>query len=148
MTGLLSKLASILGFTSDRAKLFFPFLTLTGEVRHKLIEHVRRLPEGDYAIIVVPIGGDASYKQHRYYRGHVCHVFAQYRADENQEPYNAKTAHEVLSSKFLPEGVESTADLTSSQFANYIGLCRAWLASFDIQTQDPDPNWRERERVA
>lgn len=122
-----------------------PFIRLTPDVRAKLHQQIDRLPDGDYAVAVVSIDGPPSWKQHKYYRGHVCHVFAMYRAQENQEEFDLELAHDILAGECLPEGIESTADLTRSQMWEYTEACRNWLARFDIQTQPPDPAWRERQ---
>ena len=57
-------------------------------------------------------------------------------------------AHQILSGKFLPNGVESTTELSPAQFARYVDDCRAWLDTIPVKTQDPDPAWREKAGTA
>lgn len=128
----------------------YPRIRPTAEVKSQVIDFIAALPEDELCcIVIVPVGGRPSEQQYGYYFGVVCHEFAKYRATENGEGYSVELAHQILSAECLPSGVESTTELSPARFVHYVEDCRNWLADrLGIQTQDPDPRWREKGDAA
>lgn len=92
-----------------------------------------------------------SSRQNAYYWAVPVHLFHQF-LNEQGEAMTKEQTHELMKAKFLRETVvnhetgevfgervKSTTELSTSEFAEYLDQCIAWLADmFDIVCPDPD----------
>ena len=99
----------------------------------------KRLPDGEYAVILDIPDTIRTYLQNRYYWGGVIRPISAHTGFSPQE------IHAMLKVRFPPKTGDSTASETTKEFTERIEAVRQWAAeSLDVQILTPD-EWRERE---
>lgn len=73
-------------------------------------------------VTVTVTQGQRSHAQNRYYQGVIVPTLAEHIG------YEQKEMHDVLKAEFLPYGHVSTADLTPTEFTDYVERICRWAA--------------------
>lgn len=116
-------------------------------LKARIINRIRQL-EGRHRIDVTKYRPRRSDRQNRYYWPCIVKPFGDALREAGND-YTNHQAHEILKHKFLRREninmatgevlafTESTANLDTSEFNEYLDRCAAWLAGLGIEVPDP-----------
>lgn len=111
---------------------------------------IQLLADTNVRVIVERIKNIRTNQQNKYYWGVVLYLIAQHTGYLDEE------LHEVMRAKFLKKKrvwrggemtvLQSTTELTTDEFAEYIEQVRQEGAELGIEIPDPDKNWSVKEQ--